>query len=109
MHYYEVLFLAMGSRSSWQFAFGLETQVRDHEPCLKQNLEEKLSKLQAEVRQSPHTSLSEALFIRDQPQAQPAVRHSKYDCVMLMLPPGWKPYTSHLPKKQTWHLHQDVK
>lgn len=60
----------MGSRNSWQSAFGLETQLRYHKPCLKQDLEEKLSKLQAEVRHSPHTSLSELVSIRDQPQRQ---------------------------------------
>lgn len=81
-------------------SFGLETQVRNYKPCLKQKLEGKLSKVQAGVRHSPRTPLFEVASMRDQPQTQPAVRCRKYHCVAPTLPAGWKSDTPHLPKKQ---------
>lgn len=36
----------MACRSTWQVAFGLETQVKDPKPCLKQTLKGKLTEEQ---------------------------------------------------------------
>lgn len=52
----------MAGRSTWQVAFGLEIQIKDPKPCLKQNLRGKLTDEQPEVGHSPCTSLFGSLL-----------------------------------------------